>query len=151
MESALSADTDKAIVSALAEWNYVLNGYVTYEIKDAHWRYDSDFEDHITATHQGLIFKKVAIDEDGTLAEVNEINGNVVSVYEERSQFWSMRTIMLHEIGHTLGLRHLPIAGTIMYPYIQLQSPCVDQIAVRELASEKIYLKLEHLNYCREE
>ena len=59
----------------------------------------------------------------------------------------SLENVMLHELGHVLGLNHNPRSRLMSTDYVLDQQGCVDKVTVETLATLK-HLPLNELNWC---
>lgn len=154
----------ETLVKVVNEWNYVLNGYMRFEI-------DQRFIDHedtdalkklaakINETHEGILIVGVDHDSplvsdvveegDGVLAFVDGLGdrAHFMAVLRDRIGHRNLHKILLHEFGHAMGGRHVE-ALSLMYPYVGYQQmDCVDKITAAQVANH-YKLDLTHMNYC---
>ena len=138
------------IREALAQWNRSLNGFMSLEIVDS--QYDMD----ITVLRNlqksgGWIFFKVGLDnpiviQHDYLAWANAIGGNYIYVVTDRLKEEWYVGVMLHEVGHLLGARH--ISGTLMEArYNWLHGRCVDYATLSQVG-EHYHTSIINMNYC---
>lgn len=144
-----------AIHAALADWNMVLNGYLHFKII----KEDVDYSNYIVLLEmresmQGLAFVKrdvgeveVQLEDPRTLAWTNGVGGDQIHVIGQRVGVRNLRVILEHEIGHSLGVDHLPIRGTLMYPGYSGGADCIDRVTVQTLAGRRGW-DWHHMNYC---
>jgi len=151
IEKAFTQSEHDAIHRALAGWNYVLNGYQVYSVASDDFDYDLDVIEQISNTDQGLVFVRASIamadsldlsdgilvekENNGVLAWVPGLGEQVVFIVTDRIGTRDLTAITEHEIGHTLGIPHLPIKGTMLYPYYTFGASCIDRATVQALAS----------------
>jgi hypothetical protein len=147
---------EKQIEDALDEWNYTLNGYGHYDLvkKNA-----NDIEVELAlfgtlATDQGLVFTTVSVlDESvqpGVLAWVEDLGAHHVFVVSDRIGSRDFKTIVMHEMGHTLGLEHVDVRGSLMgafYPANETGG-CIDEVTAINVAAVH-HWHVENMNYCR--
>jgi hypothetical protein len=88
---------------------------------------------------------------DSVLAYVDDLGGHRMYFSTERIGKRSLRGVAMHEIGHALGLPHIPVKGTVMYPsYDQGWTEiCVDEMTMRLMAELDERVSMEHVVYCR--
>jgi predicted Zn-dependent protease len=143
------------VVNAIMQWNYVLNNYIQLRIES----FDATFDEDSVAGIQekrGYMFRKISESEacalkecsDETLAFVNGIGsrGDTVYVIGGREREEKLRGVVMHEIGHLMGVRH--IEGTLMDEnYDPITFQCVDRITER-WAAYRQGLDPNKLNYC---
>ena len=141
--------TKDEIVDGLEEWNKVLNGYDKFVVAKGEapsYENMSPFDFlvvNITAQEAEEMMMP-----DGVLGWVDELGDPVIHLVEYRMVDEDVKTLLAHEMGHSLGLPHLPVRGTLMFPYFP-NSPCIDETTVRELVTvHKGQFDLEHLNWC---
>lgn len=155
-------DADRATIEhAVAEWNHVLNGHVRLEIGEA-------FNAGPTPTpyvpkdpktwfigrvggpggfESGQGIKKNPFSR--ALAQTHELanGGQLVLVFSDRVGQRDLNGILLHEMGHALGLGH-DGKGQLMHAhYASSRQQCVDRAAVQALASSR-GLPFGELNWC---
>jgi predicted Zn-dependent protease len=58
-----------------------------------------------------------------------------IVLFVDRSEKEKFKTVMLHEFGHLIGMQHLPIVGTIMYPSVDLGTNCITPIDLAQFCS----------------
>lgn len=133
-------DEKANIRAALDEWSYAMNGYRTYiVVSDAFSMSDTRTLERVAAG-EGLLVLRVGeadvpmLAPTGTLAWVDELGDNVVHVVSSRVGTRDLKAIVMHEIGHTLGLPHTQASGTLMSGYYQDQTNCIDHYTAITLA-----------------
>ncbi len=88
-------------------------------------------------------FKKISNEDKITLFLDKEVGGKIVGFYDDESRQTSillvtdrldslkkLKSIILHEIGHSLGLKHIKHKNTIMH---STQSKSSDDITIKDL------------------
>lgn len=134
-----SADDRARIAQALDEWNRALNGVSRFApAADANGR-------RIWA------ITAIAQSPGETLAEVKPLptGGGLLLVYLDRLRGKNLDGVMLHELGHVLGLQHEGGRGLMAAEYNPHDQKCVDYSAMAQLAT--LYdLPLQTLRWCGE-
>jgi len=152
------------IQNVVKEWNYVLNGYLVWEIQPVAIDHTDKkalarLAKQIHQTHEGIMVLGLNHDDelieeyvdeyDGTLAFVNNLGmrANLMVVIRDRMGHKNLQKILLHEFGHAMGGFHVG-TESLMYPYYgPKQYNCVDKITALQAATY-FDLKIEHMNYC---
>jgi predicted Zn-dependent protease len=147
-----------AIDDAINQWNYAFNGYVKLQVESYHFKMESEIIREVMNGHGWLILKidsnnKMIEDQrvSGevryyTLAWADKIGGNRIWLIRDRVASEWIRGIMLHEIGHLLGVRHDEIY--LMQPYYDWKRyQCIDYEAMK-LVSSAQGLLISDMNYC---
>jgi len=138
-----SADDRARIAQALDEWNRALNGVARFApAADTNSRRVWA----ITAIAQSPVQNRRE-----TLAEVKGLptGGGLLLVYLDRLRGKNLDGIMLHELGHVLGLQHEGNRGLMAAEYNPHDQKCVDYSAMAQLAA--LYgLPLQKLRWCGE-
>lgn len=150
IDPSFKGTTSSQVEAGFDEWNIALNGYQKF-VKGSLNGVAKDSElppfDFLVVN----VSSKDATDmlmPEGVLGWVDELGSPVIYLVEDRMTDQDIRILLMHELGHSLGLPHLPVKGTLMYPYYP-NSPCIDEITIRELVTVgRGHYQLEHLNWC---
>jgi hypothetical protein len=149
------ADQHQKILNAVVVWNFVLNGYIRFEVDPvafgvpetkAHEATEKDSDWIIARDDAARSKRKTRGDE---LAETATLptGGGMVMVSTHLLKNLSLENVMLHELGHVLGLNHNPRSRLMSTDYVLDQQGCVDKVTVETLATLK-HLPLNELNWC---
>jgi hypothetical protein len=157
IDAEFTLDQKASIIFAVNDWNWTLNGYRQYVIEDVSFRYEQSVLRRVVDTGQGLI---VAIADgkdwsnvpENALAWVDDLGDPVVHVVVDRLGSRDLKTIMMHEMGHTLGVGHAGIRRSLMAGSYPDQPNCIDRLTVQMLASTRYgrfyHWSFNHMNYC---
>lgn len=153
IDDSFTEDEMSSIFYALGEWNKVFNGQVVLRVKNSFKGLDqgSEILKGMRRRGEGWIIVRGGSD-DEILSGISEAalafagNGIMVVVHDRIGER-DLRTILMHEMGHLLGVTHLG-SMSLMHPvYGNKQFSCIDKLTVSEMASVR-GLRLEELNYC---
>jgi len=135
------------IEKGICQWNYALNGYVKMEIVDSN--FDMEVEVLRGMGEGDWLILKVGSDgvSDGTLGYVDHVGGNIVHIVRDRVENDWVSGIVMHEIGHLLGVRHDQVY-LMQEKYKWAEFRCIDY-GTMELVSKEIGIGIEQLNYCQ--
>ena len=144
------------IVEAVKHWNHALNGQIRFEV--AAQPYNVNTPAGATAANTWTVAKVSGRGVSpipgrgpglGTLAQAQELTngGGLVAVFADKIGNRDLSQIMLHELGHVLGLGH-ENAGRLMSPhYAGNAQQCIDRGAMQAVAQVK-RLNFNTLNWC---
>lgn len=144
----------QAIVSAMRQWNYALNGYVRFSARVLPRNTDSY---DIARLRRSGAWIVAAVDSHHPIAQKGEGahalavtvgNGHdgFVYVIEDRLGSRDLAGVIMHEFGHVLGAGH-DQAGLMGPVYNAAAAQCIDRDAISMVASAQ-RLPLRQLNWC---
>lgn len=119
-----------AVTQAFADWNTVLAGHIDLHIVSY------DFDDwpevlrHIYDTGEGIVVYDQPTCRGFYGGWVDIVGGNFI-----RSCQFSpgiLRVLIMHEIGHILGLTHVDSPNSLMYPTVN-PNMCIDALTAEQL------------------
>lgn len=146
IDTSFAAADSANVLRAVAEWNQALNGWVRFDVIAAGgWQARSW---NIRAERGG---RPDTRDGGGqplsfTQAGFASIGGKMV-IYVDRIGTRDLRGIVLHELGHVLGLDHDPRANLMSMRYVPSAEQCVDEQTMQRIAAAR-HLPLASLNWC---
>ena len=139
-----------AIIEAAEECEDVTNGIVQYEIVQL------PSCDPI-AIENALFIVKISVDEpevlitnnqDNILAHYTSRKGlPTIAIIANRIEDSQLKGVIMHEIGHAIGLEHQPAdedIGTLMYPYTQIT---IDELTID--ISTDVITKTDLIQFCK--
>ena len=151
-----SAAERAKILEAVRHWNHVLNGQIRFDV--AAQPYNVNGPAAPTARNTWTVARVSGTGVSpipgrgpglGTLAQAQELTngGGMVVVFADKVGNRDLGQIMLHEMGHVLGLGH-DNAGRLMSPhYAGNAQQCIDKGAVQAVARVK-GLAFGAMNWC---
>lgn len=155
IDETFSPSFKQTIRAAFKEWNTALNGYGYFEVISEDFDLDIDVIKQVLATDQGVIVlnrsltDKIVMDmPEGVLAWVSELEAHDLNIVTKRIGTRNLKTIVMHEIGHTLGVGHLPVKGSLMFPIYESESNCIDKLTIMMLSSIHSKYDYKQMSYC---
>ena len=136
------------ILRAVNEWNVVLNGFVRFEIMPAGNDATSGAHQHwVITSKQGGQSTGLAT----TLAATSPVAdvGGLMVIYVERIGRRDLGGVVMHELGHVLGLGHSSKGGLMAARYHATSQQCVDKATVEAVAAKR-GLPMARLNWCED-
>jgi hypothetical protein len=149
------------IVEAVRHWNHALNGQVRLDVATQPYNVNAPSNSAGAAPTARNTWTVARVSgtgvspipgrgpQLGTLAQAQELTngGGMVVVFADKIGQRDLAQIMLHELGHVLGLGH-ENAGRLMSPhYAGNAQQCIDKGAMQAVAQIK-RLTFQALNWC---
>lgn len=151
-------DAKQAIRDALEEWSFALNGYMSFLVVQENFTMAQD--DVIEKVRLGEVLLFLQRPEETlpmdlhrrALAWVPDVGAKLINVVSARIGTRNLKMILMHEIGHALGLEHTKASGTLMSGYYEDQNDCIDKYTLVTLSGTR-YGRAAHwnwrnMNYC---
>ena len=151
-----TSDERAKIVEAVRQWNHALNGQIRFDIQAQ--AYDPNSPSAAPTRNTWTVARVSGTGASpipgrgpglGTLAMTQELThgSGMVVVFADKIGNRDLSKIMMHEIGHVLGLGH-EHAGRLMAPYYSGDAQqCIDKGAMQALAHSR-GLPFQALNWC---
>lgn len=155
IDKTFSMNDKLAIDDALAAWNYAFNGLIQFRVVST--TFDMEPSQITEAMDDGdILVLKInhtssfipPSSGETVLAFVDRIGGHEVFVVRDEFEDRSLKAVMMHEIGHLLGARHIADPGHLMSPvYDERFQQCVDWDAADQAAIMQGF-DVSRMNYC---
>ena len=155
LDQKFDADEHQKIRNAVVVWNHVLNGHVRFEVDpsdfgDAETKAqaaDNKLTDWAIVRTAGQRPKRGATSEELAVTERMPTGGGMMIVNADLLERFSLENVILHELGHVLGLDHNPRSRLMSTDYVLDRQGCVDKVTVGTLATLR-RLPVDELNWC---
>lgn len=144
------------ILRAIEEWNHVLNGHIQFDVSSASFgAVVSRPAPAASTSAKNLVIAHAAGrgQDRGSAGEVVALTqrlpggGGLMILYDDAIGRADLGNIVLHELGHVLGLDHDPVTRLMSANYLADRQGCVDEVTVKALAALK-GLPINGLNWC---
>jgi hypothetical protein len=132
------------ILRAVNEWNVALNGFVRFEIVPEGRPRPAGRTWTIVATHGNPPSAAAGPPLAFTYAIPDA--GGLMAVYVDRIGRRDLGGVVMHELGHVLGLGH-DSGGLMAAHYHPTSQQCVDKAAAQAVAAKR-RLPVDQLNWC---
>lgn len=131
------------IIMATIEWSKATHNVVTYTINDMPLM-TLNVENPLFITKVSKDFPQIAImdvySKYSTLGFYDQEIPYIAIVPDRTSNFFEFKSLILHELGHSLGLKHVTGSegiNTLMYPSMELGSETITEKDVKNFC--KLY------------
>jgi hypothetical protein len=147
------------VLNAIEEWNHVLNGYVRFEVSavpfGAAAPHPTPAAPAASRSSKNWVIAHAAGrgQDRGSMGDVLAVTqrlpggGGLMILYDDAIGRADLGNIVLHELGHVLGLEHDPATRLMSANYLTDRQGCVDEVTVKALAALK-GLPIDGLNWC---
>jgi|LNAP01.1.fsa_nt_gb hypothetical protein len=147
------------VLKAIEEWNHVLNGHIRFDVSSVSFgavapRPAPAVPAASTSSKILVIAHAAGRGQDrGNAGDVLAVTqrlpggGGLMILYDDAIGGADLGNIVLHELGHALGLEHDPAARLMSANYLTDRQGCVDEVTVKALAALK-GLPIDGLNWC---
>lgn len=143
IDSKFTPSEKSQILEAIKQWNTVLNGNLIFDTKVI--QIDSDEKVFPPIDQQDIIvIKTKKCSNCNALAYVNKIGGNYIFFVEQNTQSFQYKGVMLHEIGHILGLLHINRESLMHEKFSNYD--CIDFFTIKQLVTN-LKLDVNSLNF----
>lgn len=146
------------LTAAFEEWNYALNGAQVF-------RQEAFFDGAggqkavralMARSLEGMIVIRRPTGDAGledvspsALAWVDSVCGDELNVAADRIGGRDLKTVVMHEIGHSMCIPHIPVIHTLMFPGYTGATGCIDRVTVQVLSTLRPHTFDWHtMNYC---
>jgi matrixin len=147
VDGSFSADQRAKILRAIEEWNYALNGFIRFDLAAPG---SGGLESWSIRPEKGGDPNGPASGEGQPLSETQSgfmsIGGHML-IYVDRIGTRDLRGVVLHELGHVLGLHHDPTGNLMSARYSPTTDQCIDKPTAVTIAARH-NLPLAGLNWC---
>jgi hypothetical protein len=140
------SDDREKIVRAVDEWNLALNGFVRLELvpKGHPWVPGKTWSIVAVQGAPPTTTGRLPL----AFAYAMPRGGGLVAVYVDRIGKRDLGGVVMHELGHVLGLGHDDRGGLMTAHYHPTAQQCVDKAAVQGVASRR-GVPVGQLNWCQ--
>jgi hypothetical protein len=142
-------DDRARILRAVNEWNVALNGFVRLAIVDDSAPGASQRQPRPwTIMTANGIGPRATPGSTIALAHTQAVpgTGGLMIVYRDRIGMRDLGSVIMHELGHVLGLGHGP-KGLMAAHYHPTDQQCVDKATIADVAAQR-RLPISQLNWC---
>ena len=147
-----------AIADALTQWEYALNGYMTF--KTQYYDVEHGAVDTLRDVVDGRAWMFLKINSTNPLVDFHDmpkvhalafcerVGGSLIYMVRDRVPNDNVKGVMMHEIGHLLGAQHWDEDDDLMNPiYREANSQCIDKHTLQQV-SEHLHIPVQNMNYC---
>lgn len=144
------------VLRAIEEWNYALNGYIRFEVTSTSFgaAVPNSMPAASRSSKNWVIAHAVGRGQDrGNAGDVLALTqrlpgfGGLMILYDDAIGRADLGNIVLHELGHVLGLEHDPATRLMSANYLTDRQGCIDEATVTALAALE-GLPVNELNWC---
>ena len=144
------------VLGAIEEWNHVLNGYIRFDVSSVSFgavaprpalAASTSSKNWVIAHAAGRGQDRGSTGEVVALTQRLPGGGGLMILFDDAIGRADLGDIVLHELGHVLGLDHDPAARLMSANYLADRQGCVDEVTVKALAALK-GLPIDGLNWC---
>lgn len=140
----MSSEETNHVLTAALEWNEVTNGQVTFDVKRLPQENlvpsDAIVIFNVTPDYPEVLILD-SLHHYTTLGFYNAEGGLAyIALINDRIKEYDFDAIIMHELGHALGLDHIEGEdgiGTLMYPFVNLGSPHITDTDLKQFC--KLY------------
>jgi hypothetical protein len=140
------------ILRAVNEWNVALNGFARFDILP-------EGAPAVAGKSYAAPWMIVAVQGNGARAASGvatalahtygePASGGLMTVYLDRLGRRDLGGVVMHELGHALGLGHDNSGGLMAARYHPSSQNCVDKTTIQAVAAKR-GLQVDRLNWCR--
>ena len=143
------------VLKAIAEWNHVLNGHIRFDVSAVAFGVGASQSAPPASASSGTWVIAHAAGRgpdrgnagDALAVTQRTPGGGLMILYDDAIGSADLGNIVLHELGHVLGLGHDRVTRLMSTNYLSDRQGCVDEETVKALAALR-KLPIDQLNWC---
>lgn len=135
-DTSFTKEERKEIELAMDTWAGVTSGLVGFTVAwDVDWQSTASIVEHENDSLISRVDPSNPYFQDGAIGRVAEIGGRPAHVWivaDRCNQLGVFRQVVIHELGHILGMLHTKDPDSIMYPSTSQKQTCLNKADMEE-------------------